>query len=189
MMQQVPPDVELCAKQHGMLQNAQENDAESIASSKSLVKNDAAHAKLSFKAIQSLKLPQQFQQSSIWASTAIAQVSTHQLADTEAEEGGSHNIVEYFSKQTDTMSDTLNDCKRNLSEIEQYLKVTESNIIQQTRQTLAGNLKDDLNNSAEDQVRELAAVLRTFENGILGVAARVGAARETVQDAMLAPDQ
>ena len=63
---QMPPDVEYCTKTLDTMQHALENDAESIAFAKGLVRVDVADAKLSFKTIQNLKLPQQFHQSGMW---------------------------------------------------------------------------------------------------------------------------
>lgn len=183
----IPPDVEVCSKQLETLQSALENDAESIQNVKNLVKADAADAKLSFKTIQSLKVPQQYQQTSIWASSAQPQTVVSRSTDSMVEEGTNRNIVEYFSNETDNMTKTLETCKRSLDEIELYLKGLESNIAQQSQQMAGMRGQDDLNVRAENQVRDLAAVLRAFENGILGVAAKVGATREATQDIMLGP--
>ena len=185
MTVQIPPDVEFCSKQLETMQNALENDAGSIEYAKRLVKTDASDAKLSFQTIQTLKLPTQIQQSNIWSTNAAPQVSVSEFSDTEADGASNRSIVDYFSKQADIMSRALEDCKRNLTEVEVYLGGLESNVIQQTHQASGARGQEISGNSAEDQVRELAAVLRAFENGILGVAANVGAAREIVQDTML----
>ena len=185
MTQQISPDVELCSKQLETLQNALENDAESISGAKHLVRHDAADTKLSIKAIQTLKLPQHVQQGSWWNSTSAAQAPVYEVVDTEFEEGASRSLVDYFSKQSEAMSQTLESCKQNLTEIESYLGGLESQIIEQIRQRAMASTEEQERVSAEDQVRELALVLRSFEDGILGVAAKVGAARETVQDVML----
>ena len=185
MCRQLPPDVEHCSKQLDTMQQALENDAESIAFAKGLVKADAADAKLSFKVIQNLRLPQQFHQTSLWSTAMAPQNSRTGLAEDDLEEGASRNIVEFFSKQTDTMSKTLDSYKRNIAEVEDYLKGVESNAMQQMHQMMFTQGQDSSGKSAEDQARELAAVLRAFENGILGVAAKVGGAREIVQEVML----
>ena len=185
MCLQLPPDVEYCSKQLDTMQQALENDAESIASAKSLVKADAADAKLSFKVIQNLRLPQQFHQTSLWSTAMTPQNPRAGIVDDDLEDGASRNLVEYFSKQTDSMSKTLISLKRNIAEVEIYLEGIESNTVQQMHQMMFTGREDSKGRSAEDQVRELAAVLRAFENGILGVAAKVGSARESVQDAML----
>ena len=185
MCLQLPPDVEYCTKQLETMQQALENDAESIAYAKDLVKADAADAKLSFKVIQNLRLPPQFHQTSLWSTAMAPQKPQIPIYDEGLEGGTSRNLVEFFSKQTDTMSKTLNKYEQHIAEVETYLHGMESTTMQQMHQTMFARGQNGNNKSAEDQVRELAAVLRAFENGILGVAAKVGNARETLQDVML----
>ena len=184
MCVQLPPDVEYCTKQLDTMQQALENDAESIAFAKNLVKADAEDAKLSFKVIQNLRLPQQFHQTSLWSTTMAPQNPRAGIVDDDPEAGVSRNLVDYFSKQADSMSKDLSSYKRNIAEVEDYLKGVEANTMQQMHQMFTGG-QDSKAKNAEDEVRELAAVLRAFENGILGVAAKVGSTRESVQDAML----
>lgn len=185
MTLQVPPDVEFCSKQLDTLQQALENDAESIALAKKLVRTDAANAKLSFKAIHSLKTPQYLQQSSMWTSTSNPPPPISEMADADTDGSAGRNIVDYFSTQGDTMAKALGDCKRNVAQIEQYLRGVETNIAQQSQRFAVAGGQTEGSDSLENQVKELAAVLRAFENGILGVATKIGAAREMVQDVML----
>ena len=87
------------------------------------------------------------------------------------------------------MTKTLETYKRNITEVETYLRGVESNTMQQMQQVMFSRSPDGIEKSAEDQVRELAAVLRDFEAGIMGVAAKVGATREQVQEVMLGPPE
>ena len=185
---QMPPDVEYCTKALATMQHALENDAESIAFAKGLVKVDVADAKLSFKTIQNLKMPQKFHQSGIWNTTGISQSGLSSFPEEDAEVGASRNIVEYFSKQADEMTKTLEVYKRNIGQVEAYLKGVESNTMQQMQQMMLNGGQDGGEKSAEEQVRHLAAVLRDFEHGITGVATRVGGSREKIQELMLGPD-
>lgn len=183
----IPNDVEYCAKTLETMQNALENDAEAIAHAKTLVRTDAANAKLSFKIIQNLKLPQQFQTSGLWNIPNVSQGVAPTLSDDDLP-GVSSDVVSYFSKETDNMSKTLEGYKHSLAEVEAYLQGMETNTFQQMQQIAFTHGQDGRGKSAEDQVRELAAVLREFENGILGVASKVGDAREKVQEIMLGGD-
>lgn len=185
MCQQLPPDVIYCTKQLETLQQALENDAESIDVAKGLVKADAADAKLSFKVVQNLRLPPQFHQTSLWSTAMAPQKTRAGVVEEDFEGGGSRNLVEYFSKQTETMSKTLDSYKQNIAEVEEYLQGMESNTMHQMQQIMFIRGPHGNRSSAEDQVRELASVLRAFENGILGVAAKVGGTRESLQDVML----
>ena len=186
MCHQMPPDVEYCTKALDTMQQALENDAEAVALAKSLVKVDVADAKLSFQTIQNLKIPQSFHQSGMWNATGMSQSGGSFPEDVEP--GASRNIVEYFSKQADEMTTTLDAYKRNIGQVEAYLKDVESNTMQQMQQIMFNGGQDGGEKSAEEQVRQLAAVLRDFEQGITGVATRVGGTREKIQEVMLGPD-
>lgn len=180
----IPNDVIFCTKALETMQNALENDAEAIAHAKTLVKTDAANAKLSFKVIQNLKMPQQYQTPGLWNLPNASQVATPTLSGEDLP-GASSNLVSYFSKEADNMSRTLEGYKQNIAEVETYLQGIEANAFQQMQKVAFTQGRDGKGKSAEDQVRELAAVLREFENGILGVASKVGGVREKVQEVML----
>ena len=184
---QMPPDVEYCTKALDTMQQALENDAESIAFAKGLVKVDVADARLSFQTIQNLKIPQPFHQSGVWNTTGMSQSGVSSFPE-DAEAGVSRNIVEYFSKQADEMRKTLDAYKRNIGQVEAYLKDVESNTMQQMQQIMFNGGQDEGEKSAEEQVRQLAAVLRDFEHGIIGVATKVGATRDKIHEVMLGPD-
>lgn len=185
---QIPPDVEYCTKALDTTQQALENNAESIAFAKGLVKVDVADAKLSFQTIQNLKMPQQFQQSGMWNTTGISQSGGSSFPEEDLEVGASRTLVEYFSKQADVMSKTLDAYKRSIGQVEAYLKDVESNAMQQMQQMMFDRGQDGVEKSAEEQVRQLAAVLRDFEHGITGVASRVGVTRDKIQEVVLGPD-
>jgi len=178
----LPPDVEYCTKALGVAQRALESDASAISYAKDLVKADAADAKLSFKVIQNLKLPQQFHQTNLWGTVVAPQHNDPIFSDETTEPGGSRNLVEYFSKQADDMAKSLEAYKRNIADVEAYLRGIESNTVQQMQQQTFTSGRHGREKSAEDQVRELAAVLKEFENGILGVANKVGQVAVSVSD-------
>lgn len=182
---QMGPDVEYCAKALDTMQHALENDAESIAFAKDLVRTDAADAKLSFKVIQNLKQPSQFHQVGPWATSINPNTLATPIPDDGANSGANRSIVDYFSKESEEMTKSLESYKRNILEVESYLKGVESNSMQQLQQIMFSRASDGGEKSAEDQVRGLAAVLREFDTGINGVAVKVGGAREKVQEIML----
>lgn len=186
MLSEMPPDIEYCAKTLDTMQQALENDAESIAFAKTLVKADFDDSKLSFQVIHNLSLPQQFHHNALRISIAAPRPRGSLFSDAGAEEGPT-NIVDYFAKQAEEMSNTLNTYNRNIIEVEDYLKGVESNTMQQMQQTTFTRTGDGDQKSAEDEVRELAVVLREFGNGIMGVATKVGDTREKVQEHMLGP--
>jgi nucleoporin p58/p45 len=178
-------DVEYCTKTLETLQIALENDAEAIAHAKTLVTTDVANAKLSFKIIQALKTPQHFHHFALWQGHHSSPAGDPSLLNRN-EATPNTNLVSYFSEAADHMSQTLNKYKANITDVETYLRGLEANLGQQVQQMAFTRGRDGRAKNADDQVRELAAVLREFEAGILGVAGKVGGAREKVQELILA---
>lgn len=180
----ISSDVEYCTKTLETMQDALENDAEAIAHAKALVQIDTANAKLSFNVISNLKMPQQYQTIGLWRGPDSSQVAAPTLSNGEPLDPSS-NLVSYFSQEIDNMSKTLEGYKRSIAEVETYLNGVEVNTVHQMQQMAFTQGQDGQPKSAEDQVRELAAVLREFEKGILGVAGKVGGTREKLQEVIL----
>ncbi|MCJ1433361.1 hypothetical protein MMC27_002721 [Xylographa pallens] len=181
----IPNDVEFCARRLDTMQQALENDAGAIETGRELVEKDAAHARLSFKTIQNLRMPQQFQHANLWNQPQPPQNIGSVLQDGNIEPSGSADLVSYFSNQADEMARTLGTFQSHIAEVEIYLQGLEASTVQQMQRLQFTKNRDGGQRSADDQVRELAAVLREFEGGILGVAGKVGGVREKVQEAML----
>ncbi len=181
----IPNDVEYCSMTLDTMHQALENDANTIEHAKALTKTDAANAKLSMKAVQGLKMPVQFHHSGLWNPSAVSQALGPSFPNEDVDGSASTDLVSYFSKQAEYMSKTLADYKNRITEVETYLKGIEASSVQQMQQMMFIKNRDGGARSAEDQVRELAAVLREFESGILGVASKVGGAREKVLEVML----
>lgn len=184
--QQISPDVEHCTKNLDVVLQSLENDAESITSVKRVVQSDVADCKLNFDVINNLKLPQQFHNNNLWGTISAPQQHAGSMIDGALEGGSTRNLVEYFSNQADDLSKALASYTSNIAEVETYLKGIEASAARQTQD--AGSHRDfSSSGKIEDQVRELAIVLREFENGILKVATKVGSLRENVQEAVLGP--
>lgn len=183
----MPNDVDYCTRALDTMQTALENDAAAISQAKSLTKGDVANAKLNFAAIENMAIPQQYQTTSLWAMPSVSRESAPSLLDDdESKDGiGSVNLIDYFSSQADDMSKMLNGYQKNIGEVEAYLRGIEGNTMQQMQHLLFTCGHDGQAKTAEDQVRELAGVLKEFENGTLNVAAKVGGVRESVQEVML----
>ncbi|KAL8788957.1 MAG: hypothetical protein Q9195_007073 [Heterodermia aff. obscurata] len=178
----IPADVEQCQTTLGAVQQALENDAQAIAYAKQLTKADAANANLSFKALSTLRTPQQFQNSSLWNAPNISQIVGPTLMDDDIVPGAAGNLVSYFSSQADDMSKALESYKKRTNEVETHLGGMEASMMNQIQEFIFVRNRDGNPKSAEDQVRELATVLNEMETGIVSVASRVTGAREQVQD-------
>ncbi|KAL8638417.1 MAG: hypothetical protein Q9228_004428 [Teloschistes exilis] len=184
---EIPSDVEICTKALDTMQQALENDAAAISQAKTLTKGDAANAKLSFTAVENMAIPQQYQATNVWALPLASRgAGPSLLADEEAKDGGgSANLVSFFSAQADEISKSLDNYRKNIIEVEAYLKGIEGNTVQQMQQLSFTQGPDNQRKGAEDQVRELAAVFKEFEHGIINVASKVGGVRENVQEVVL----
>lgn len=176
---QVPNDVEFCRRKRIGVENAQDSDAQAISIVQKLIKVDAEHAKLSFKAIDNLKLPPQYHNTGVWSGNPPAN-------DNRAQENGDANaqdIVSFFNQTADELAATLNTYQKHIIEIEQHLRSVEANSAQQINALVAK--RNGTSTGQEDARSELIAVLNDFEQGMLAVASKVGGSREALQSLQL----
>lgn len=176
---QVPHDVEFCRRKHIGVENAQDSDAQAISIVGKLIKVDAEHAKLSFKAIDNLKLPPQYHNQGVWAQNP----SANSNGGPENEDSDAQDIVGFFVKTADELAHTLNTCQKHLVEIEQHLRSVEANSAQQINALVAK--RNGTSTGQEDPRDELFGVLRDFEDGLLIVAGKIGGSREGVRTLQL----
>lgn len=166
----IPTDVEFLSKKLIGVESSLESDAEAVALVGNLVKSDAEHAKLSFRAIDNLKLPPQYHNQGNWMAKSSRSTQGQGSSDPQ-------DLVSFFSQTADEMTATLSKYQSHISEIEQHLRTVEAATMMQAQQLNGNGLGGDVG----DQKRELAAVLREFEAGIRGVAGVVAQTREEVQ--------
>lgn len=202
----IPNDVEYVQGKLETMQHALENDASDINQLRGLVSRDAAEAQVAFRAIDTLKLPLQYQSAgaSGWWSAQDQKVSDSQslrstrkntlaLPDdvegdpsTSTINGVPLNLVDYFSQRSDEMGVVLERYTRNLKEIEDHLHGVESTLGRQIHDHAATRSRDNTGNGAPKTVLgDLAAVLSDVETGILGVASRLGTVTEQAQEVVL----
>lgn len=207
----IPNDVEFVQGKLDTMQHALENDASDIDHVRKLVSRDAAEAQVAFRAIDTLKLPLQYQSAGMsgWWSAPDQQLSERQslrrnrkstLALPDDVEGDPStatsvngvpvNLVEYFSQRSDEMGDVLSGYKRNLKEIEDHLHGVELTLNRQINEFVASRSRDGATGGAgmpKSALNDLTAVLGDVEAGIFGVASRLGAVKEEVQELVLGP--
>ncbi|KAL2004000.1 hypothetical protein VTN02DRAFT_1063 [Thermoascus thermophilus] len=207
----IPNDVEFVQGKLDTMQHALENDASDIDHVRKLVSRDAAEAQVAFRAIDTLKLPLQYQSAGMsgWWSAPDQQLSERQslrrnrkstLALPDDVEGDPStatsvngvpvNLVEYFSQRSDEMGAVLSGYKRNLKEIEDHLHGVELTLNRQINEFVASRSRDGAAGGAgmpKSALNDLTAVLADVEAGIFGVASRLGAVKEEVQELVLGP--
>jgi nucleoporin p58/p45 len=169
MLESVPDDVTFVARKYDGARNALESAAQSIESARLLIKQDADNARLSFRAIDNMKLPQQYHTSAFWSPRQ--QASGNANAETDGQD-----LVGFFSKTADEMGDQMKKYEKNLTEIELHMHGVSDSLVEQLQRMMAA--KNGASSGPDEKIQELVAVLRGFEQGILKVAGDVGSARE-----------
>ena len=168
MLETVPDDVTFVSRKYDGARNALEAAAQSIEAARLLVNQDADNARLSFRAIDNLKLPQQYHTSGFWSPR---QQSGNANAETDGQD-----LVGFFSKAADEMAEQVKKYEGNLTEIESHMHGVSDTLVEQLQRMMA--TKNGNSSGTDARIQELVAVLRDFEQGILRVASDVGAARE-----------
>ncbi|OJJ37700.1 hypothetical protein ASPWEDRAFT_39437 [Aspergillus wentii DTO 134E9] len=205
----IPNDVDFVQGKLETMQHALENDAGDIDQLRSLVARDAAEAQVAFRAIDTLKLPLQYQSAggAGWWSVQDQKLSDRQslrsarkntLALPDDVEGDPStaaavngvpvNLVDYFSHRSDEMGTVLDRYTRNLKEIEDHLHGVELTLSRQINEFVASRSRDgSAAGTPNSMLNDLAAVLGDVETGILGVATRLGGVTEQVQEVVMGP--
>ncbi|KAI1266971.1 hypothetical protein F5Y18DRAFT_416211 [Xylariaceae sp. FL1019] len=169
MLESIPEDVKFVTRKYDGARNALESAAQSIEAARLLVNQDADNARLSFRAIDNMKLPQQYHTSGFWS----ARQPSSSNANTETD---GQDLVGFFSKTADEMGEQMRKYENNLTEIELHTHGVADNLNEQLARLMA--TKHNGTSSSDEKIQELVAVLRDFEQGIFRVAGDVGSARE-----------
>ncbi|KAK5634047.1 hypothetical protein RRF57_009761 [Xylaria bambusicola] len=169
MLETIPDDVTFVSRKYDGARNALEAAAQSIEVARILVNQDADNARLSFRAIDNLKLPQQYHTSGFWSPRQ--QASGNANAETDGQD-----LVGFFSKAADEMGEQVKKYEGNLTEIESHMHGVHDTLVEQLQRMMA--TKNGGASGTDARIQELVAVLRDFEQGILRVAGDVGSARE-----------
>ncbi|KAK9419352.1 hypothetical protein SUNI508_01329 [Seiridium unicorne] len=169
MLSNIPNDVKFVQMKYDGVQSALRSDAEAIESVQTLHGQDGEHGILSFRALDNLKLPQQYHTTGLWSSRSQAGATANAESDGQ-------DIVNFFSKTADEMDEQLKRYENNLTEIELHMHGIQGSLIEQLQRMMA--TKNGGPSPSDEQLAELGAVLRDFEQSILEVAQHVGGARE-----------
>ncbi|KAI1775783.1 hypothetical protein F4818DRAFT_387810 [Hypoxylon cercidicola] len=171
MLESVPSDVNFVAKKYESAHSALASAAQSIEAARGLVAQDVDHARLSFRAVDNLKLPEQYHTAGIWSPR-------QQPAGTANTEADGQDLVGFFSKAADDMEEQVKRYERNMSEIEMHMHGVSDGLVEQLQKMMAN--KSGVTSGPNEKAQELAIVLRELQQGILKVASDVAVAREGV---------
>ena len=178
-LENVPPDVEFITRKMRGLADLMDGDVEAVSALKVLVEEDAKNAKLSFRAIDNLKLPPQYHNPG-WPTKATGGDNRSQ-GNSAARD--SQDIVGYFSATADDLTSKLAKYQKNISDIETHLRGVEASTAHQIQSFVSSRQGGGA--AQNEEIRELAESFQDFERGILNVAGKVGSAREKVQSLQL----
>lgn len=178
----IPTDVSFVTRKSDGAHAALSADIAAINQLRELIKTDADNARLSFKAVDNLKLPTQYHQASLWSTRG--QQSAAATGSGDADQESNSDLISYFSKTANEMDDMMRKFERNLGEIEVHLHGVQGNMLEQL-QRVAAQSRTNAQGGVDERVAELAAVLRDFEEGILKVAGVVGGIKEGVTELQL----
>jgi len=171
----IPNDVSFVQSKLETTELALDNDTAAIDAMKAVIRKDADNARLSFKTVENLKLPQQFHYSGMWQTNASSPGGTSNNNDGS---NGSVDLVGFVSGTADEFAKSLAKYQGHVAEIEAHLGTLEANVMFQSQQLMFSRGRDGGTRGREEQVRELGAVLREFDDGIVKVARRVGQVKE-----------
>lgn len=196
----IPTDVGFVTRKSEGAQSALSSDVLAIHQLRELVKQDADNARLSFKAIDNLKLPTQYHQAGLWSSrgqppveagagggsaAAAAAAAAVAAAADEADAQSNTDLISFFSKTADEMDDMMRKFEKSLGEIEVHLHGVQGNMLEQLQRAAAQSKNGAGQGGVDERVVELAAVLRDFEESILKVAGVVGGVKEGITELQL----
>ncbi|KAI1383712.1 uncharacterized protein F4822DRAFT_421536 [Hypoxylon trugodes] len=176
MLESIPSDVGFVAKKYDSAHNALASAAQAIEAARGLVAQDVDHARLSFRAIDNLKLPEQYHTAGIWSPR-------QQPAGTANTEADGQDLVSFFSKAADEMEEQVKRYNSNMSEIETHMHGVSDGLVEQLQKMMAN--KNGTSIGPNERAQELSAVLRELQQGILKVASDVASAREDMTQLQL----
>lgn len=209
MINSLPTDVSHVTNRLDQCERALESDAASINVAKKLVAKDAEDARLSFGAVDVLKLPPQLRDfrgsSHPYSSSARPGPpirldfpnSGPEQARRNArnrEDKGAEDLVSYFMDQSISMDKTLEGYRKNMDDVEDHLRIVEMKVLAKMQELTGmqnGSRHQKLNQPTPEQkmMAELRRTLLGFEQGVLAVAAKVGEVKEEVQELSVQRDK
>lgn len=167
----IPDNVEFLQRKIIGVQSNSDGDIQMVSQIQRQVEVDKGNAKLSFDAIENLRLPQQYHQG-MWNATKQASPSTTKPGEPAGD------IVNLFNQTTEEMSQTYRNNMDKIQEIEQHLRSLEISMMR------AGA---NVGRNQGDDVQLVGEALKDFGSGLIQVASQVGTARENVHKLQRGP--
>ena len=170
MVESLPADVKYLEDREETVELAVDRDAREVNATKALTRQDADDAKLSFGAIENLKLPSQFHyqpgstvpdgDNGVWAADMLA----------------------YFQTKVDALQTRVKGYTRDVDELEEHMATVEISAAEEIHRQARrrGNAGASAESAKREQMADLVGALRGVEDAIFRVAGRVGETREGI---------
>jgi nucleoporin p58/p45 len=171
----LPSDVEYLDSRLETVEGALGRDAVAVGQNKQVIERDSEDAVRLFRAVENLKLPNQFHYSTIGSSGFPSSSSDGEGA------AGATDLLSYFAARASELEDKTKVFGRHQREVDTHLRTVEHSAVEGMQKLGRTNGEG----TTGDGLREIAGVMRTFEEAILRVAERVGEGREKVVDLSL----
>lgn len=149
----IPGDVKLLTRRRDTVEQALDSDVQSVRAVQALVTRDANSARLSFAAVDNLKLPPQYHHPS--AGTAADKTSGNNAADgtapdtdpladlynTDDNDAGDRSIVGFFERNAGELASNLDVYESRLAEVEAHMRGLEAAAVARMRDRAAAALQ------------------------------------------------
>lgn len=168
----LPADVDYLERRLETVEGALGRDAVVVSQNKKVIEKDSEDAVRLFRAIENLKLPNQFHYSTIGSGFQ---------ADADADGANATDLLGYFSTRAEELEAKTKLFDRHQREVDAHLRTVEHSAVEGMQKLGRRNGEG----ASGDGLREIAGVMRTFEEAILRVAERIGEDRERVVDLSL----
>lgn len=165
----IPTDVSFVSRKSEGAHNALKSDVLAIDQLRELVKTDADNARLSFRAIDNQKLPMQYHQAGLWASSSVRAggggggapppppaaptPGPGNVAGAATDDAQSNSdLISFFSKTADEMGEMMRKFESHLGEIEVHLHGVQGSMLEQLQRAAARQSRDTGVSAAQGDV-------------------------------------
>jgi nucleoporin p58/p45 len=171
----LPADVEYLDRRLETVEGALGRDAVAVGQGKEVAERDNEDAVRLFRTVENLKLPNQFHYATIGSSNFPTNPS-----DPTPDASTTTDLLSYFSTRALELEGQAKTFEKHQREVDAHLRTVEYSAVEGLRKLGRARGAEEEGDRVGEGLREIAGVMRTFEEAILRVAERVGEGREGV---------
>ena len=175
----VATDVALMERKYEAVRAVLDSDVQAIAHVQDLTKQDVDDAKISFRAVENLKLPAHYHTASLWGSRAPnaggASGTSAGSAVGQLDATG-QDIMAFYQRHVQSLDERYARIKERLAEVQQHMPGVEAGLYERVRSLSEAGVFPD------DQAQQLIGALTETYQAIIGQANRVAECRQQFVD-------